>query len=1610
MFWKRIIVFSFLLFVFVIGKTQVNLQTGSAVFSLPMFNWQDDKSRLTSVVALSYNSGNGLRVNDVASNVGQGWSLVAGGVISRMQVGEPDDQPAYYTNMSTTQEQDNDLTKYPAGYLYHTIDPANGCPNALTKYPIFGAKNQLYAPHNLTQEDRELDRFSFQFNGKSGMFVLDTTGGDHGIPLGDTKLKITFQRDPTMTNQGIRTTITSFSIQDVDGLIYKFTTHGLTRVLCEEFCDQKVTVPIAQPNFGVGNVYFQAGFQIGFDNKVVVNPYIISNWYLSEIDDPLTARKILFSYTSLTVSNTAGADVSYNQWHDYIIVSSKTSVTVNQEISSITYPDGHTVTFKYSPYQRVDLSNEFAMSAVDIQYQGRYLSEYQLNTTYFIKNKYGNPVLPDEKNFARLCLKSVKKLGVDLKEDSPPYTFEYYQGSNASDDYVPPSFCYQKDVWGFYNGSNSVRFDNSQPVTAGASSINLLNYYELKGLCFLNPSTANSYTDPVSGQPVYGVYLNSKAGYAQNGLLKEIIYPTGGSITYQYAQNMGNLNGTGDVMVGGVHVSQTSSSDGGYSNDCNNAITTQYNYVTNGTGSSSSLWGLEPPANMIVSGSHYAPEQRGFHCSFSSGCVFYYHYMYPGILSLSEAASLSTFQNIMNAIAPYLTILSVVMDVIDIINVIGPETGWGEIVAVVLDIVSTVVTIVLSYTANYSKDGATPIYHNSNLNEAGPLPTQYKRVEVVENPGTIGKTVQEFTSSDDYALWLPSANTDFAVKQRFAPWAYGLPKLTTIYDASGNMIKQTKNVYDFTNAQRQITTGPVIGTCPKCFYTGLESCKCTVGYSYSQRNVDWTSINNYKYDPVNYPANYTTSSNSNMTVDIYSLYTGRVELDSSYEKVYRVGDASNFVQTVTAYQYNYLYNFDVNQITSVQSNGDVNYKNIKYTSDFSGGPLTTLINNNIVSLPVATTSSVLNSSTSAITFLSEKVTEFAQVSNGDIKPSRIIEQRFNQPASGIVNYSGPATTNYSVYKIPQVFTYDANSNLTGVKDEGGRSVTNIYDYNDKYITASVINADPVADKPAYTSFESQDLTRSGWLLTGPAGYNLNVTSPTGVNTFTLQASGANSLTASSLNTSRPYILSFWASNGNVSVTGGATLVKSAPTYNGFTYYEYSIAQGTASVIVKNTSSSAVSIDELRLYPKTARMRTTTYDPLIGKTSECDENNRIVYYAYDNLGRMQFIEDENKNVVKMYEYNNVSPSKRIGCPTSFQSRLLSETITRSNCASGYQPGTAIFTIPAGKYSSTTSQFDADMQAEIDLLTNGQAYANTNGSCSLLYYNTVQSQSDSTQTCNESAGYKGGWVTYTVPAGRYSSIISQADANQQALTEIAANAQAYANDPAHAVCTLTTAADWTWLEGAPTYCLSVNGNLPPHLFVQETDINPGSSTYNQTRWSDAGAQSTACPANLYYNASQSQVFTRTNASCGTGYTGGSYTYTVQPGTYSSSVSQAAANQLATNDINANGQNAANTYGPCTQTTITLTYSNTKTVAFNITLTNTTTGINYHFTANANTSSGTLGTVPNGTYGIQMCPTTGSGTYNFSVFHSYYATSVTCGNFTSIPITSNGTLYMY
>ena len=124
---------------------------------------------------------------------------------------------------------------------------------------------------------------------------------------------------------------------------------------------------------------------------------------------------------------------------------------------------------------------------------------------------------------------------------------------------------------------------------------------------------------------------------------------------------------------------------------------------------------------------------------------------------------------------------------------------------------------------------------------------------------------------------------------------------------------------------------------------------------------------------------------------------------------------------------------------------------------------------------------------------------------------------------------------------------------------------------------------------------------------------------------------------------------------------------------------------------------------------------------------------------------------------------------------------SGTATKSDCGAGYIGSTVTYTVAAKRYSSTVSQADADNKAIADVASGKQVFANANGTCTAVaatvYYNVQQSGTATKNTCG--TGYTGSTVTYTVAAGKYSSTVSQADADSKAIADVVANKQTYAN---------------------------------------------------------------------------------------------------------------------------------------------------------------------------------------------------------------------------------------
>lgn len=102
----------------------------------------------------------------------------------------------------------------------------------------------------------------------------------------------------------------------------------------------------------------------------------------------------------------------------------------------------------------------------------------------------------------------------------------------------------------------------------------------------------------------------------------------------------------------------------------------------------------------------------------------------------------------------------------------------------------------------------------------------------------------------------------------------------------------------------------------------------------------------------------------------------------------------------------------------------------------------------------------------------------------------------------------------------------------------------------------------------------------------------------------------------------------------------------------------------------------------------------------------------------------------------------------------------------------------YVVEAGRFSSSISKEDANQKALEALEAEGPGYANEHGTCETnLWYNVEKSKVFYKNDCED--GFIGAPYTYTVEAGKYTSDVSQEDADQKALDDIEKNGQEQAN---------------------------------------------------------------------------------------------------------------------------------------------------------------------------------------------------------------------------------------
>lgn len=451
------------------GNWPLGSFTGTAPVSIPLF---EIKSReLSWPVSLSYSSG-GVRVNDVGSDVGIGWSVNAGGVINRtMMGGQVDDN-----------SNDGFWARYPITFVPN--DP----------YMEYERVN-LYS---LGKLDGQPDLFSYNVPGMSGKFVFDYQKNVYLIPYSSNLITPIIRGSYTnpYTGIGVADAIVGFNLTDENGTQYQFLTPELS-----------VTTPYTYINDDFSP-------QPPDDFTHVSESYIF-NWHLTNIISASKKDTISFVYeTADTYYWTSGSSdihstkqLAGNLSPKLTPYKSRTTFKnqiESQKIKYIRFNGGYLQFFGNT--DRKDMQQGKCLDSIVLyNMKNNKVKSYSFEYQYLYKTfLYKDAEVPGTaaKEELRLMLRSVKETG-GSGSSLPPYLFDYEHSIG-----LPSRLMSGGDTWGFANGKS---YKGIGDIIPGRSFDAFMGYQ--KDLTLLKKPDFN---------------------YAVQAVLTNIQYPTGGSTTFEY--------------------------------------------------------------------------------------------------------------------------------------------------------------------------------------------------------------------------------------------------------------------------------------------------------------------------------------------------------------------------------------------------------------------------------------------------------------------------------------------------------------------------------------------------------------------------------------------------------------------------------------------------------------------------------------------------------------------------------------------------------------------------------------------------------------------------------------------------------------------------------------------------------------------------------------------------------------------------------------------------------------------------------------------------------------------------------------------------------------------
>ncbi|GAA0891202.1 hypothetical protein GCM10009122_08810 [Fulvivirga kasyanovii] len=469
------------------GEIPVGTYTGIPSINIPLYNVEG--RHLSLPISLSYHA-SGIKVEEVSSWVGAGWSLSAGGVITRSINGLTDFK-------SKDGPQDKYGIAQPITYLNgnqvsgRKIPKGIGASCALQweddTQDFNTSKNAGFISDVLFEAnmyDTEPDNFYFNFSGLSGKFLFNE---DREI-ITDSKTKLIFDKLPTEDDD-------SWIISTLDGVSYEFG----------------------------GTMYNQGVEQASWIEwtKSLYSPYGGSNtqassWYLKTITHP-SGEQIKFNYTRKSYKFKTFSGGYRSEYRTDCLPAGTSTVSPSSyggmvehlvdglflKDITITYPDNSATVVKfYTVDDRLEGSN-YAASGTNLRTRLDRIELIERSSTG-IEYLVGSYKFSYDNLANKLWLTSVKERSNDGTA-KPPYVINYFNHSQ-----YPLRTSDAVDLWGFYNGK-----------TANTGFYPKVSY-------------------GAAGAPLIGTVGDNYApveNYMKYGIITSIKYPTGGSTSFDFGAN-----------------------------------------------------------------------------------------------------------------------------------------------------------------------------------------------------------------------------------------------------------------------------------------------------------------------------------------------------------------------------------------------------------------------------------------------------------------------------------------------------------------------------------------------------------------------------------------------------------------------------------------------------------------------------------------------------------------------------------------------------------------------------------------------------------------------------------------------------------------------------------------------------------------------------------------------------------------------------------------------------------------------------------------------------------------------------------------------------------------